>query len=231
MEKNKTSLTISQALKLYNGSSLPKLTLQFSCIMTVLYIASIAFFTLLIGAKIGFAAAREKVSESLTSSMYLAMDGGIATAVISVLTYEKKLPGGKFFRSVKGGFDTYKKMRAALVLSTIIGICLFAGIICVLNTFIPIMVYGTATCISVAVFLLLGVGIVNLVNIIKNDLARTLLNLILLFMISLVGVITVYVNDRKLGSVHIITATLAIVLIPVSHKLMLASYRKHRWNN
>ncbi|MDE5755017.1 MAG: hypothetical protein K2H89_10845 [Oscillospiraceae bacterium] len=231
MKKNKTSLTISQALKIYNGSSLLKLTLQFSCIMAVLYIASITFFTLLIGTENGFAAAHEEVSETLMSSMFLAMDGGIAVAVISILTYEKKLPGGKFFRTVKGGFDTYKKMRAALVLSTIIGICLYTGIICVLNAVIPIMIYGTATCISVAVFLLLGVGIVNLVNVIKNDIARTVLNFILLLALSLVGVITVYASEGKLGIVHIIAAILAIVLIPISHKLMLASYRKHGWNN
>ncbi|MDE7089282.1 MAG: hypothetical protein K2O54_04105 [Prevotella sp.] len=231
MKKNKTSLTISQALKMYNGSSLPMLTLQFSCIMEALYIASIAFFTLLIGAENGFAAAREEVSETLMGSMFLAMDGSISVAMISVLTYEKKLPGGKFFRTVKGGFDTYKKMRAALILSTIIGICLYMGIICVLNAVIPIMIYGTATCISVSVFLLLGVGIVNLVNVIKNDLVRTLLNLILLIALSLVGVFTVYSSDGRLGIVHIISAILAIVLIPISHKLMLVSYRKHRWNN
>lgn len=231
MKKNKTSLTISQALKIYNGSSLPELTLQFSCIMTALYIASIVFFTLLIGAENGFEAAHKEVIETHISSMFLAFDGAIAVAVISVLTYEKNLPGGKFFRSVKGGFDTYKKMRTALVLSTIIGICLYTGIICVLNTLIPIMIYGTATCISIAVFLLLGVGIINLVNVIKNNLARALLNPILLLALSLVGVITVYASDGKLGIVHIIAAILAIVLIPISHKLMLASYRKHRWNN
>lgn len=231
MKKNKTSLTISQALKIYNGSSLPTLTLQFSCVMAVLYIATIAFFTLLIGAGNSFAAAREEVIESHISSIFLTMVGGIAVSITSVLTYEKKLPGGKFFRSVKGGFDTYKKMRAALVLSTIIGICLYTGIICVLNAVIPIMIHGTATCISVAVFQVLGVGIVNLVNAIKNDLARVLLNLILLLALSLVGVITVYASDGKLGSVHITAVILAIVIIPISHKLMLASYRKHRWNN
>ncbi len=231
MKKNKTSLTISQALKIYNGSSLLKLTLQFSCIMAVLYIASIAFFTLLIGAETGFAAAREEVSESHISSMFLAMDGGIAVAITSILTCEKKLPGGKFFRSVKGGFDTYKKMRAALVLSNVIGICLYTGFICALNALIPIMINGTATCISVAVFLLLGVGIVNLINVIKNALARTVLKLILLLALSLVGVFTVYASGGKLGIVHIIAAILAIVLIPISHKLMLISYRKHRWNN
>lgn len=231
MKKNKTSLTISQALKMYNGSGLPTLTLQFSIVITALYIATITFFTLLIGAENGFAAAREEVSESLISSMFLALDGGIVVAVISVLTYEKKLPGGKFFRSVKGGFNTYKKMRTALVLSTIIGICLYLGIICILNAVIPIMIYGTATCISIAVFLFLGVGIVNLINVIRNDIARTVLNLILLLALSLVGMFTVYSSDGKLGIVHIIAAILAIVLIPISHKLMLASYRKHRWNN
>lgn len=231
MKKNKTSLTISQALKIYNGSGLLSLTLQFSCMIAALYISSIAFFTLLIGTENGFAAAREEVSDSLISSMFLAMDGSIAVFITSVLTYEKKLPGGKFFRSVKGGFDTYKKMRAAAVLSNIIGICLYIGIICILNAVFPIMIYGTATCVSVAVFLLLGVGIVNLVSVIKNDFVGTLLKIILLLALSLVGMFSVYAGEGKLGIVHIIAAILAIVLIPISHKLMLASYRKHRWNN
>lgn len=231
MEKNKTSLTISQALKMYNGSSLSKLTLQVSCIMAAIYIATIAAFTLLIGTENGFAAAHKKISETFIGGMFLAVDGGIVVTVISILTYEKKLPGGKFFRSVKGGFNTYKKMRTALVLSTMIGICLYASMICVLNAVIPIMIYGTATCVSVAVFLLLGVGIINFVTIIKNDIARTLLNLTLLCALSLVGGFTVYFNNGRLGIVHIIAAILAIVLIPISHKLMLTSYRKHRWNN
>lgn len=231
MKKNKTSLTISQALKIYNGSSLPTLTLQFSIVNTALYIATITFFTLLIGAENGFAAAREEVSESLVSSMFLAMDGSIAVFMTSVLTYEKKIPGGKFFRTVKGGFDTYKKMRAALVLSTIIGICLYTGIICVLNAVIPIMIYGTATCVSIAVFLLLGTGITNLINLLEHALARSVLNIVILFALGLVGVFTVYISNGKLGMIHMTAAILAIVIIPISHKLMLASYRKHRWNN
>lgn len=221
---------MSQAVKIYIGSGFFKQTLQFTCIMTVIYVVTIAFFFLMICAESGFAAARNEVCESFMSNMFLAIDGGIGVALLSVQTFEKKLPGGKFFRSVKGGFDTYKKARTALVLSVIIGICLYIGIIGALNAVIPFMRYGAATCVSVAVFLLLGVGIVNLISVIKNDLARTLLSFMQMFGISLVGAFTVHITKGELGIVHITAAILAILLIPVSHKLMLASYRKRRWN-
>lgn len=221
---------MSQAVKIYNGSSLPFLTLQFTCILTVMYVVTIAFFFLMTCAERGFAAAREELFESFMSNMYLAICGGFGVAVVSVQTFEKKLPGGKFFRSVKGGFDTYKKVRTALLLSVIIGICLYIGIIGALNAVVPIMNYGAATCVSVAVFLLLGVGIVNLISVIKNDLARTVLSFMQMFVLSVVGVFIVHITKGELGIVHIIAAILGIVLIPVSHKLMLASYRKRRWN-
>lgn len=229
MEKTKSTLTLSQALKLYYGTGIPKLTLQFSCIMAAIYLGAIAFLTLLLGLENGFAEAHEEISEKLISNMLFAMVGGVAAAVLSVLTYEKPLPGGKFFRTVKGGFATYKKLRAALELTTVIGICLYAGIISIINAVIPIMLHGTATLVSVAVFLVLGMGVANLINTMKNSLARSIVTVIMQFPLSLAGVFTAF--DGKLGLVHIIALILAIVLIPVSHNVMLTSYRKHRWDN
>lgn len=231
MEKTKSSLTMSQALKLYNGASLPVLTLQFSGAMIVFYLVSIAFFTLLLGLDKGFAEAHKAISEEIVSNVYMGIIAGSSTAILSALTYEKRLPGGKFFRSVKGGFATYRKMRIAFQLSIVTGICLYAGVICALNAIIPIMKHGTPTCISVALFLLLGTGIVNLINLIKNDLARSVSNILLLFACGLTGVLTVFVGEGQLGIVHIVAAILAVVLMPISHTLMLASYRKHRWDN
>lgn len=232
MEKNKSSLTISQALKLYNGSSgLIKLPLQWTGLIVTLYLSTIIFFTLLIGFENGFAAAWEEVSEELMSNMFFAIQGSIATALLSGFTYEKNIPGGKFFRTVKGGFDTYKKMRTAFTLSTVIMICLFTGIICAINAVIPIMLHGTVTCISVAVFLLLGTGITNLINLLENALARSVLNIVILFALGLVGVFTVYISNGKLGMIHMTAVILAIMLIPISHRLMLTSYKKHRWDH
>lgn len=230
MEKSKSSITISQALKLYNGSSLPKMTILVGCIMAAIYIAAIIVFTVLIGLESGFAAVRKEVSEAHMGNMLL-LFGSIGAAVISLLTYEKKLPGGKFFRSVKGGFETYKKMRTALLLSNIFGICLYAGIICAINAAVPIMEYGTATCVSFVIFLMLGIGFVNLINMLKTELARSLLNVIVFFLFGFAGVFTVWFNDGKLWIIHIIAAVIAAVFIPVTHKLMLNNYRKHRWDN
>lgn len=230
MKKNNSSLTISQALKVYSGSGLPKMILKFTCIMTIIYIGSIVFLTLLIGLQSGFETAHKEISETPFISIFLAMYGGIDVVIISVMTYEKKIPGGKFIRSVKGGFETYKKVRTALTLTTIIAICVSMGVICALNTVMPIFKNGTATCVSVTVFLMLGIGTANFVNMIENELARSFLNIIILIALSTAGVLTVYLSNGRLGTVHIIAAILAALLIPVSHKMMLASYRKNRWD-
>lgn len=231
MKKNNSSLTISQALKVYNGSSLPKMIFMFSCMMTLIYIGTIVFFFLMIGLQDGIAAARKAVIESPISSIFLAMYEGIDVVIISVMTYEKKIPGGKFVRSVKGGFETYKKVRTALTITTIIAICLSMSIIGALNAAVPIMIHSTATCISVGVFLILGIGAANFVNMIENEFARGFLNVIILFALSILGVLTVHFGDGKLGIVHIIAAILAVLLIPISHNMMLASYRKNHWDN
>lgn len=226
----KSELTISQALKIYTGSGLPSYILQFSLIMAVMYFSSLIVFVLA-GAEKGFAAGYERVCKTPVSGLYFGGIECLTMVVFSFMTFEKNMPGGKFFRSVKGGFDTYKKMKTAQEMSTVISICLFTVIICAVNAVIPIIKNCVSTCVSSAVFVLLGMCIVNFMSIIKNNIVRYMIDTLLMAAIVNIGVLTIAISEGKIGIVQITAAVLTALLIPVSHKIMLSSYRKRRWNN
>ena len=124
MESN-APLPPSQALKLYSGKSIGEMIFFFAGIALVGYLSTILIFLLLIGLDNGFANARQEICDTLMSNMFLAIDGGIVTSLMSLMTYDKEIPGGKYFRSVKGGFETYKKMRIGNLITAITVIFLF----------------------------------------------------------------------------------------------------------
>ena len=93
------------------------------------------------------------------------------------------------------------------------------------------MIYGTATCVSILIFLLLGVGVGNLLSMIPSGAIRGGASVIVFFALDIVGIISVYAAEGKLGIVQIIAGVIAVVLIPVSYKLMITNYRKNRWDS
>ena len=230
MESN-TPLTPSQALKLYSGKSIGEMIVFFAGIALVGYLSTILIFLLLIGLDNGFANARQEICDTLMSNMFLAIDGGIVTSLLSLMTYDKEFPGGKYYRSVRGGYDTYKKMRLGNLITAIAVIFLFVGTICAINAIFPILVYGTATCISMLIFLLLGIGIGNLLSMIPSGAIRGGVSVITFFALDMIGIISVYASEGKLGIVQIIAGVIALVLIPVSYKLMIINYKKNRWDS
>ncbi|MBR1592512.1 MAG: hypothetical protein IJ666_05820 [Ruminococcus sp.] len=232
MENNKSTLTFSQALKLYTGNSIQKFVLKSVPVTFLAYMATLVCFHILLGLENGIAAAHKEITESLISDMFMMMDCTIGIAIIMTLTFEKRLPGGKFFRTTKGGFDTYKKMRAALSIAIITLVVLYISAVYIVNAvgIFPLS-NGFGSCVSTAIFLILAVGINNFAYMIKNDVARSLTNLFVFFVFGIIGILSAEVVDGSLGIFHLIMAIMTVGVVPISHKLMLENYRKNRWDN
>ena len=173
----------------------------------------------------------ENIADTPVLGVLVSAGNVFTIIVISNMTYERTLPGGKFFRSLKDGFNVYGKMRLALMISIFFIISIYTAIVYILDRAVfHFMANGSAVYISVFTFSLLAIGITNLTQMIKKNKARLVFGgmIFLLFIIS--GALTIVSGNDNIGIVHIIAAVLAVVLIPVSHKLMLADYRKNRWN-
>lgn len=227
MKKNK-SLTLSQALKLYTGDSILKWILEWSGLALGMFLGCIAVFGVINGLEDGFDRVFENIADTPVLGVLVSAGNAFTIIVILNMTFERTLPGGKFFRSLKDGFNVYGKMRLALMVSSFFIISIYTAIVYILDRAVfHFMANGAAVYISVFTFSLLAIGITNLIQIIK---ARLVFGgmIFLLFIIS--GALTIVSGNDNIGIVHIIAAVLAVVLIPVSHKLMLADYRKNRWN-
>ena len=107
-------ITLSKAMKLYNGRSMPEFILKMSLVSICIYAVIIVYKVLMILLRgDGTEELQSEMADSSLSSSFLLFSAGMISLVMSQLTFEKHMPGGKFFRTVKGGFDTYKKASAA----------------------------------------------------------------------------------------------------------------------
>lgn len=230
---NNTPLTCSEALKLYSGKSISKMILFITGFALGLYLFIVLYVLLMNGLDNGSANSDDMLATimAIVSNIFLALEGGIITTLLSQMTYEKENPGGKLFRSVKGGYDTYIKMRVGNLITAIVVIFLFLGIICAINAVFPILMYGTATCISMLFFLLLNIGICTLLSMIPNGAIRGGISVIVSDIIGLIGIMSVLITSGRLGWIQIAAGAAAIVLIPISFKLMINNYKEKRWNS
>ena len=96
--KNNTPLTCSEALKLYSGKSIIKSILSFTGIALCLYLFIVLYVLLMNGLCNKSANSDNMLATimAIVSNIFLALEGGIITTLLSLMTYEKEKPGGKF---------------------------------------------------------------------------------------------------------------------------------------
>ncbi len=228
MKKNNS--TLSQALSIYTGDSIPKFIFRFTAFATLLYAGTVLFFFLMIALQSGFSRTYEDFKGDAFIAMYIGMDIAIVIAVTLLSTYEKDEPGGKFFRSVSEGFDAFTKMRTALTLAVPASTIVSLAVIFLINTAAGFDKKIAAICLSTGAFLLLAIALANFLNMIGSKTARGLLTTLMLMIFGAGGAMLAFEKDDRLGIIQIIAAVLGIVLLPVSNRAFLAHYRKKRWD-
>ena len=157
------------------------------------------------------------------------MDAGIVLMITGLIHYDKHLPGGKFFRTVNGGFDTYRKMKNASLIARVIAlisIMVIGAIIDRMGLFK--LSFGASDVIYIGAFLLISIGLVNFMNLIKNPAVRGFLTPFTVFAAGLLGVILPNILE---GNIFFALAV-AVIAVPfnvISQKVMLNDYKKNKW--
>ncbi len=229
--KNNT-LTLSQAHKLYTGNSIGQYVLKLNLGGILAYTSSIIFFLIIMMLSKGnISGAFKELNGTAVVNTFLTIDAGVILMITELINYGKQYPGGKYFRTVKGGFDTYKKMKNAALAARVVSLIsiMIFGAIMDLSSIIK-LTHGTSDILYIGAFLLISIGLVNFMGSIKNLALRGFLTPFVIFVAGLFGVILPDIFDSNTGIALAFTVA-AIPLIIISQKVMLNDYQKNKWNN
>ena len=225
------TLTLSQAHKIYTGSGMWLYALKLGICGVLMYFASIlTFFAISMLSKWDASDALKEITDIGLINIFLTVDAGIILMITGLVQYNKSFPGGKYFRTVNGGFDTYRKMKAASTVARVtalIMILIFGVIIDITGTFT--FTHGTVGTVYIGAFLLVCVGLIDLLSLIKSPALRGGVTPVIIFGAGALGVVTPEIFDGKLYF-PLAVAGAAIPLIIISQKVMLSNYKKHKWN-
>lgn len=226
MQKRKT-FTLSQAMQIYTGKSLVRTVIFYTVKGIIGYFFVILVLLLLDVISGNFYVYGEFFNESVSNILL-----GVELSVMLFMfqrTYEKEDSGGKFFRSVTGGFSTYQKMKTGILFSEILIIALVSGIFFAASAIFPFMP-GTGACLTICVIHLFDVGVMNFISIIPKREIKYFLWMIFPVLLDAGSVVLIAIAEEKIGLFQMITAIFAIILIPLSQKIMLNHYQKNYWN-
>ena len=224
------TLTHDQAYKVYTGNGMLIHILKISGFCILFNLLGFVFFLIIALIMEGNVSAALHTGYGSMMSVVFAVSGIIFVVPIGFVDRDRHLPGGKYFRTVKGGFDTYRKMKDASLIVYMVSLALIMlfGVIC---ERVGVFKYehGVADIFAVVAFLLLSVGLLNLMNLIENPELRVAAMVITYFIVSCIGVLYV-LYDYANVTFALIVAAVSIPFIAVTHKMMLSNYRKNRWD-
>ena len=228
--KNNT-LTLSEAHKIYTGNGMGMCALKLSFGGILMYSASVFFFFIVILMSEGSVSeATKELSGTGFINTFLTIDAGIILTITGFMNYDKQLPGGKYFRTVTGGFDTYRKMKNASLIARVISLILiltFGAAFDLAGIFK--LAYGTSDIIYIGAFLLISIGEVNYVSRIRNPAVMGFTTPLIIIATGLLGVILPNVFDGNI-CIALAVALIAVPFIIISQKSMLNYYEKNKWN-
>ena len=229
MENNRSSLTWHKAYNIYTGRTFPKMVAQISLILLAMFFCFklfMLFFEFLDGDD------PDSVHSLWINDMIATIFCGIITTIRICATYNKDVPGGKFFRTVKGGFDTFKKAHYSMAAESAAVAFIFCAVIGILSAagFAPLS-YGAASCVSIFIFVVLARAAGSFVSMTNNSVLRSVLVIITEYLICAMGIVSLILTDGKLGAVHIAAAAAAVVLTVLSEIAVVRNYRKKHWDN
>ena len=228
---NSNRLDLSQAYKIYTGDSLGIAAIKLGFAGVLMYSATLICFIFM-----GFLGegnithAWSEISGEVIVNTFITIDSAIILTIFGLMSYDKYLPGGKYFRTVKGGFDTYRKMKNANLIIRIIAVTaiLVFSVLIDISGFMK-LAGGSEDVLFIGSCLFAGVWMLNLTSLIKNQAIRGGVSVIAVTGAGICGVILPQVNGSLLIPLVIAAASLPLVII--THRLLLRNYRNHFWNN
>ncbi|WP_044973658.1 hypothetical protein [Ruminococcus sp. HUN007] len=235
MTKNNSKISISDAMKIYNGTDPVKQTLIMWSILTSVFLMVYTFI------RITAAASGEMIGPDdgevisgisrTTFTMFMGFTSILGSFMVLFQEFYKESAGGKYFRSVCGGFDTYSRMKSGQMFHCIFGNALFSVLVFLINAVFHLVSSCFGVCVTVFLVSLSGVAVGRLICMIKNQIAKSMLFCGFMGVYALICTCIVGITDGKLTSVHIVLLILAVIMIPFAHFTDLKNYRKKHWYN
>ena len=237
MKDKKNELSVFQAYRLYTGDGLLENIFMFSVSEMLLYFVlscsnRFAFFSLSEQSffdtlKIVFANLSRRDESDLFSCM-IGLVVGIG--VLLIQRYDKSTPGGKFFHTVKGGFDTFKKYRVGVFLSILIPVILCATEVFLFDRFEIIGMDGGivySICIVTAVvFALIAYCFFSRI---KNKISSAVIGFLTIIICVLFFGVLVMIEAETLVP-YIIIFAIGIVLLLISMRSYFSFYKRVYWD-
>lgn len=237
MKDKKNELSVFQAYRLYTGDGLLENIFILSVAEMLLYIflscmnrftyfslSEHSFFDTL---KIVFA----NLSRRDESDLFSCMIGlTIAVGVKLIQRYDKSTPGGKFFHTVKGGFNTFRKYRVGFFLSILIPVILCATEVFLFDRFEIIGMDGGivySICIVTAVvFALIAYCFISRI---KNKISSAVIGfLTFIFCVGLFGTLAMLKVESLI--LYIILLAIGLVLLPIAMRSYFSFYKRVYWD-
>ncbi len=228
-----SKLTVSQALKLYTGTGILGTTLGLAAFELMFYIGASVLMTLMImlGEGISYPETVKNIAETPAGDCIMAFSPSVINCIVMLSQYGKDKPGGKLFRTVNGGFDTFVRYRAGAYISMLLSTFIYGGVVLLLALVGVLGLYGgVSAVIAVVASSIAAVGIVTFMLLIKNEGLCALVSVIAAFVIT--GGCTAVVprlTDSLLP--HLIIGIIGAAFVAVSTKIYFSHYRKNRWDS
>ena len=216
--RNKSPLTVSQALKVYTGTGLAGTILGLAAYECVFYVGAYAAMALVIALSDGtsFLEATANIAETPAADSIMAFASALINCFILLVPHDRNAPGGKLFRTVRGGFGTFTRSRIGIYISAVLAALIFCVFALVLD---------------------LG-GIAKLQNSIYAEAAAFILTLAALgagtlALLTVGGVIGLNTLAALNGSAlpHIFVGIGGAGLLAIAVKIYLTYYKRNLWDN
>ena len=236
MQENKSPLTVSQALKGYTGSGLTITILVLAAYECIFYAGAYASMALVIALSDGtsFMEAIANIAETPAGDCIMAFAPALINCLILLVPNDRSAPGGKLFRTFKGGFDTYKKSRIGIYVSAALAALIFSLFAMLLDITGLAKVQNSIfaeTAVFVSSLAALGAG--TLALIIRNDSARGFISVIVCFAVNAGVAIALNILTTLNGSIlpHIVVGIIGAVISVIAAKAYLSYYKKNLWDS
>jgi hypothetical protein len=185
---------------------------------------------IMLGEGISYPEAVRNISETPAGDCIMVFAPAIINVIILLSQYNKDKPGGKLFRTVKGGFDTFVSYRTGAYISMLLSIIIYGGVMLLFALFGLIGLHGgVSAVIAVVVSSMAAMGVVTFMLLIKNEAVLGITSVLVMFAVT--GSCTVLLpmlTDSLLP--HLYIGILGAALIAVSTKAYFSHYKKHIWN-
>ena len=233
MQENKSPLTISQALKLYTGTGFAGTVLGLAAYEVLFYLGAFVCMTLMImlGEGILYPEAVSNIAETPAGDCVMVFAPTLINIIVLLSQYTKDKPGGKLFRTVKGGFGTFVNYRTGVYICELLSMLLFGAAALLLDITGMAKIHGgLSAVIALVVSNIAAIGVITFILPVKNEFVLGAGSVITMFAITCSCTILLPMLSDNLIP-HLVTGIAGAVLVAASSNVYFAHYRKNRWDS